>query len=77
MERTMKKDFLRLVVDRNEDSLRIRGLYLITDHGERLTERVQSAIDGGVAVVQFRSKLHPAAEVVPLGEELKIGRAHV
>ena len=71
MERKMNKDFLRLVVDRNEASPRIRGLYLITDHGERLAERVQSAIDGGVAVVQFRSKLHPAAEVVPLGEELK------
>ncbi len=71
MERKTHKDFLRLVVDRHEASPRIRGLYLITDHGERLTERVQSAIDGGVAVVQFRSKLHPAAEVVSLGEELK------
>jgi hydroxymethylpyrimidine kinase/phosphomethylpyrimidine kinase/thiamine-phosphate diphosphorylase len=34
----------------------IKGLYLITDHGDRLVERVGDALSGGVAVLQYRNK---------------------
>jgi hydroxymethylpyrimidine kinase/phosphomethylpyrimidine kinase/thiamine-phosphate diphosphorylase len=34
----------------------IKGLYLITDHGERLVERVSDALSGGVSVLQYRNK---------------------
>ncbi len=34
----------------------IRGLYLITDHGDRLSERVDEALAGGVSVLQYRNK---------------------
>ena len=48
---------------------RLNGLYLITDHGEHLLERVQQAI-GHAAALQFRSKEHPPAEKQRLGREL-------
>lgn len=34
----------------------INGLYLITDHDERLVERVADALSGGVSVLQYRNK---------------------
>ena len=34
----------------------IKGLYLITDHGERLVERVSDALAAGVSVLQYRNK---------------------
>jgi hydroxymethylpyrimidine kinase/phosphomethylpyrimidine kinase/thiamine-phosphate diphosphorylase len=48
---------------------RLHGVYLITDHGEELVERVKQAIDR-VCAVQFRSKEHPPAEKLNLGREL-------
>jgi hydroxymethylpyrimidine kinase/phosphomethylpyrimidine kinase/thiamine-phosphate diphosphorylase len=69
MKRT--KDFLRLVVDRETANPRIKGVYLITDHGDRLVERVREAIRGGVAVLQYRHKKKGDAERLSLGMELK------
>src|SRR6185369_11701393 len=49
---------------------RVRGLYLITDNGERLLERVSNALPYA-AVLQFRSKEHSPAEKMRLGMELR------
>ncbi len=49
---------------------KITGPYLITDHEERLAERVSAAIDH-VCAVQFRSKRHDPAEKARLGGELR------
>ncbi len=65
------KDHLRLVVDRRAAEARIRGVYLVTDQGERLPERVREAIDGGVAIVQFRDKGRDATARAKLGRELR------
>ncbi|TWJ33069.1 bifunctional hydroxymethylpyrimidine kinase/phosphomethylpyrimidine kinase [Geobacter argillaceus] len=48
----------------------IRGLYLITDHGDNLVARVEAAVRGGVRVVQFRSKTHAPEERLTLGSAL-------
>ena len=34
----------------------LKGLYLITDHGDRLIERVRQALSGGVSTLQYRNK---------------------
>jgi hydroxymethylpyrimidine kinase/phosphomethylpyrimidine kinase/thiamine-phosphate diphosphorylase len=49
---------------------RIKGVYLVTDHGEKLVERVSSAI-GRIAALQFRSKTHHPAEKLQLGRQLR------
>lgn len=49
---------------------RLHGLYLITDHGENLVERVESAI-GHACALQFRSKEHSPGEKLRLGRELR------
>ena len=54
MER--KQDFLRLVVDKGCPAFSLKGVYLITDQGDRLVERVQSALSGGISAVQYRNK---------------------
>jgi hydroxymethylpyrimidine kinase/phosphomethylpyrimidine kinase/thiamine-phosphate diphosphorylase len=66
-----KRDFLRLVVDRGPTPPRVQGVYLITDHDERLVERVQEAINGGVGIVQFRYKKRDDVEKYRLAQELK------
>jgi len=50
---------------------RISGLYLITDQGERLLERVQDALSGGVTVLQYRSKGQSRDRHYRNAEELK------
>ena len=62
---------LKLVVDHSGKGKRISGLYLITDQGERLLERVQDALSGGVSVLQYRDKVRPFQERLTLGKELK------
>jgi hydroxymethylpyrimidine kinase/phosphomethylpyrimidine kinase/thiamine-phosphate diphosphorylase len=57
-------------VTRQECTRLIAGLYLITDHGGRLTERVAEALPHA-NVLQFRSKDHTPAEKVRLGRELR------
>lgn len=66
-----KKDFLRLVVDRETTDSPIKGVYLITDHADRLTERVRDAVSGGVTVLQYRNKAGDAEDKFAVGMELK------
>ena len=68
--RGRSKDFLRLVVDKGFPDTRIRGVYLVTDEGERLVERVAEAIAGGVSVVQYRAKTGSFGERFVMGVEL-------
>lgn len=63
---------LKLVVDHSGKELRISGLYLITDQGERLVERVRRALSGGVSVLQYRDKVREPLERLALGRELKL-----
>lgn len=47
----------RLVVNKSaQPALPIAGVYLITDQGENLLERVRMALRGGVSVLQYRAK---------------------
>ena len=62
---------LKLVVDRKGAVPRIGGLYLITDQGERLVERVRKALSGGVSVLQYRDKLSDRQQRLAIGAELK------
>ena len=62
---------LKLVVDHSSKGKGISGLYLITDQGERLLERVQDALSGGVSVLQYRDKVRPYSERLALGKDLK------
>ena len=63
---------LKLVVDHKAKDHRICGLYLVTDQGERLAERVEKALSGGVSVLQYRDKLRSMQERLALGRELKL-----
>lgn len=49
---------------------RLHGLYLITDHGENLVERVRQSV-GSACALQFRSKEHSPEEKLRLGQELR------
>ncbi|AJE04934.1 bifunctional hydroxymethylpyrimidine kinase/phosphomethylpyrimidine kinase [Geobacter pickeringii] len=62
---------LRLVVSREKQDSVIRGLYLVTDGGERLAERVEAAIDGGARVVQYRNKEGNAETRLAIGQEIR------
>lgn len=62
---------LRLVVSRDKQHSAIRGLYLVTDQGDRLLERVDAAIDGGARIVQYRNKDRDRGKRFALGEELQ------
>jgi hydroxymethylpyrimidine kinase/phosphomethylpyrimidine kinase/thiamine-phosphate diphosphorylase len=66
-----KPDHLKLVVDRTTSVSKISGLYLITDEGENLVERVRRAISGGVTALQFRHKGDDRKAKFLLGSELK------
>jgi len=46
----------RLVVNNTAHPFPLSGVYLITDQGENLVERVSTALRGGVSVLQYRSK---------------------
>jgi hydroxymethylpyrimidine kinase/phosphomethylpyrimidine kinase/thiamine-phosphate diphosphorylase len=69
MER--KQDFLRLVVDKGTPAFGIRGVYLITDQGDRLVERVLSALSGGISALQYRNKKKDDTDRFDLGMEIK------
>ncbi len=69
MERT--HDFLRLVVDKRPPAFKMKGVYLVTDHDDRLAERVQNALSGGIAAVQYRNKRKNHPDRISLGMEIK------
>ncbi len=46
----------RLVVNKNSHPSPLAGVYLVTDQGDCLVERVATALKGGVAVLQYRAK---------------------
>jgi hydroxymethylpyrimidine kinase/phosphomethylpyrimidine kinase/thiamine-phosphate diphosphorylase len=48
----------------------MKGLYLITDHHDRLLERVESALSGGVACLQYRNKVKDYPERLAEAREL-------
>lgn len=69
MER--KQDFLRLVVDKGTPAFSIKGVYLITDQGDRLEERVLNALSGGISAVQYRNKKKDDPDRFTLGMDIK------
>src|SRR6266545_2914447 len=62
---------MRLVVNNHVPGKAIKGLYLITDQGERLPERVREALDGGVSLLQYRNKERDTAHKLAEGFELR------
>lgn len=66
-----KKDFLRLVIDRELNASPIKGVYLITDEADHLIQRVRQAICGGVRVLQFRRKNNNPVERLACALELR------
>ena len=71
MSETTSRTF-RLVVNKAaQPPLPIAGVYLITDPGENLVERVQTALRGGVTVLQYRAKDKGRDICLSEGAELK------
>ncbi|MFZ3208092.1 MAG: bifunctional hydroxymethylpyrimidine kinase/phosphomethylpyrimidine kinase [Geobacteraceae bacterium] len=66
-----QQDIPRSPIDRSVLPSGIRGVYLVTDHGDRLPERVRDAISGGIALLQYRNKTLDAHRKLKLGLELK------
>jgi len=62
----------RLVVNNTQQPLPpVEGVYLITDQGDRLVERVSCALRGGVSVLQYRVKGKEREACLAEGGELK------
>lgn len=61
----------RLVVNKVVQPPDISGVYLITDQGDNLLERVSLALRGGVSTLQYRAKDMPFAGRLAEGGELK------
>jgi len=61
----------RLVVNKTAQLPPIAGVYLITDQGENLLERVQVAMRGGITVLQYRPKEKAYDACLAEGKELK------
>lgn len=61
----------RLVVNKQPQTTAVNGVYLITDQGERLTDRVLQALRGGVSVLQYRAKGKEHGECLEEGRQLK------
>lgn len=61
----------RLVVNKSSQLPEISGVYLITDQGQNLVDRVCQALRGGVSVLQYRAKDASYPERVAEGGELK------
>ncbi len=54
--------------------MKLRGLYAITPEGPGLPEKVRAALNGGIALLQYRRK--GAANLAEAKEILKLARAH-
>jgi hydroxymethylpyrimidine kinase/phosphomethylpyrimidine kinase/thiamine-phosphate diphosphorylase len=50
----------------------IKGLYLITDHNDRLLERVERALSGGVTCLQYRNKVKNYSSRLAEARELQL-----
>ncbi|MEI6208720.1 MAG: bifunctional hydroxymethylpyrimidine kinase/phosphomethylpyrimidine kinase [Desulfuromonadales bacterium] len=61
----------RLVVNKTVPLPPVAGVYLITDQGENLLERIHLAMRGGVSVLQYRPKNKAYEACVAEGKELK------
>lgn len=61
----------RLVVNKTVQLPTIDGVYLITDQGENLLERVAMAMRGGISVLQYRPKDKAYDACLAEGKELK------
>lgn len=61
----------RLVVNKTSQPPDISGVYLITDQGSGLMDRVCQALRGGVSVLQYRAKGKGYGERLAEGGELK------
>ena len=61
----------RLVVNKPVKTVSVSGVYLITDQGDKLIERVCLALRGGVSVLQYRSKGKVRDACLVEGRELK------
>lgn len=62
----------RLVINNTEPTKpEIQGVYLITDNQAKLVERVEKALRGGVAVLQYRAKDKSHQTCLDEGAELK------
>ena len=66
-----KQDFLKLVVDRGATPFTLKGLYLITDHGEMLVERVRRALGANICALQYRNKNKKDAHWFTTANDLK------
>lgn len=51
-----KHDLPMPSVDKDAPRFNMKGVYLVTDHGDHLAERVEDALLGGVTAVQYRNK---------------------
>jgi hydroxymethylpyrimidine kinase / phosphomethylpyrimidine kinase / thiamine-phosphate diphosphorylase len=56
MSESTSRPFRLFVNKAAQQPLPIAGIYLITDQGDNLVERVRKALRGGVAVLQYRAK---------------------
>jgi len=61
----------RLVVNKTAQLPPVTGVYLITDQGDNLLERVHTAMRGGVSVLQYRPKIKAYDASIAEGEKLK------
>jgi hydroxymethylpyrimidine kinase / phosphomethylpyrimidine kinase / thiamine-phosphate diphosphorylase len=61
----------RLVVNKAAQTPAIAGVYLITDQGDNLMERVRAALRGGISVLQYRAKGKSPECCLTEGGELK------
>jgi hydroxymethylpyrimidine kinase/phosphomethylpyrimidine kinase/thiamine-phosphate diphosphorylase len=61
----------RLVVNNPVQTVSISGVYLITDQGDNLIERVCLALRGGISVLQYRAKGKGHDACLVEGKELK------
>lgn len=61
----------RLVVNNTAQPCPVSGVYLVTDQGDNLVERVRTALRGGVSVLQYRAKNRERAHCLSEATELK------
>lgn len=61
----------RLVVNKPVQTVTVSGVYLITDLGDNLIDRVSLALRGGVSVLQYRAKSKERQACLAEGRELK------